>query len=67
MNAEKELNEKLNAIAKKEYFNLNDFEISKTRYYFGIFGEAIVIFLMYAIPLTIFGLALYGLYRLVTE
>ncbi|MBP6739561.1 MAG: hypothetical protein KA146_06200 [Leptospiraceae bacterium] len=36
------------------------------KYYFGIFGEAIVIFLMYAIPLTIFGLALYGLYRLVT-
>lgn len=30
-----------------------------------IIGEAIVIFLMYAIPLTIYGLAIYGLYKLV--
>lgn len=37
----------------------------KFRYAFGIFGEAIVIFLMYALPLAVYGLALYGLYRLV--
>ncbi len=66
MNAEEELNEKLKAIAQKEYFNLKDFEISKARYYFGIFGEAFVIFLMYAIPIGIGILAGYGLYKLVT-
>ncbi|MBK8399455.1 MAG: hypothetical protein IPL26_29965 [Leptospiraceae bacterium] len=66
MNAEEELNEKLKAIVNKDYFDLKDFEISKAEYYFRIFGEAFVIFLMYVIPLGICFLAGYGLYKLVT-